>query len=43
VTRVWFVAHRGNMDDDPVVFALRDKVSYLVGSLVIAVILSASW
>jgi len=23
VTRIWFIANRGEMDDDPVVFALR--------------------
>jgi hypothetical protein len=39
--RVWLVAHRGNMHDDPIVFAFRDRVSYLVGlMIVIAVLLS---
>jgi 4-hydroxybenzoate polyprenyltransferase len=28
--RVWLLTGRGRMDDDPVVFALRDRVSYLV-------------
>ena len=28
VSRVWLLAHRGQMHDDPVVFALKDGVSY---------------
>jgi hypothetical protein len=31
ISRVWFLAHRGHMPDDPVVFALKDRVSQLVG------------
>lgn len=30
VSRVWIVAHRGAMDDDPVVFAATDRVSQMV-------------
>jgi 4-hydroxybenzoate polyprenyltransferase len=30
MSRVWMVAYRGKMNQDPVVFALKDKVSYLV-------------
>ena len=30
VGRVWIIAHRGQMNEDPVVFAVRDKVSYLI-------------
>jgi 4-hydroxybenzoate polyprenyltransferase len=39
--RVWLVASRGELDDDPVVFAIRDGLSLAVGVLVIAVALSA--
>jgi 4-hydroxybenzoate polyprenyltransferase len=35
--RVWLVASRGELDDDPVVFALQDRVSLLLGVLVIAI------
>ncbi|WP_277979257.1 UbiA family prenyltransferase [Sphingomonas phyllosphaerae] len=28
VMRVWLLAHRGVLDDDPVIFALRDQVSW---------------
>ena len=31
MSRVWMIAYRGRMNQDPVVFALKDKVSYLVG------------
>jgi len=36
ISRVWFLAHRGLMNDDPLVFALRDKISRVL--LVIFVI-----
>jgi hypothetical protein len=35
--RVWLVASRGELDDDPVVFAMSDGVSIAVGVLVVAV------
>jgi 4-hydroxybenzoate polyprenyltransferase len=31
VSRVWMTAHRGAMHDDPVVYALRDRVSLTLG------------
>lgn len=33
VTRIWMLTHRGQMHDDPVVFAIKDRVSLLVGAL----------
>lgn len=33
VTRVWILTHRGLMKDDPVVFALKDPLSLIVGAL----------
>ena len=30
ISRVWFLAHRHEMPDDPVVFALSDKHSYIM-------------
>lgn len=32
--RIWIKAHRGELHDDPVIFALKDKVSILHGALV---------
>nr|WP_032834797.1 UbiA family prenyltransferase [Pseudomonas sp. GM50] len=33
ITRVWMLTHRGEMHDDPVVYAIRDRASLIVGSL----------
>jgi 4-hydroxybenzoate polyprenyltransferase len=42
VTRAWFLAHRGRMHGDPVVFALTDRPSYVMAGLVITVLVVAS-
>lgn len=34
VSRVWIIAHRGQMHDDPIVFALKDKVSVFCGAII---------
>jgi 4-hydroxybenzoate polyprenyltransferase len=31
ISRVWILTHRGEMNEDPVVFAIKDKVSWLAG------------
>ncbi|RAU45502.1 MULTISPECIES: UbiA family prenyltransferase [unclassified Pseudomonas] len=33
VTRVWMLTHRGQMNEDPVVFAIRDRTSQLIGAI----------
>ncbi len=33
VSRMWMQAHRGNMDDDPVIFAVKDRYSLACGAL----------
>ena len=43
ISRVWLLARRGEMHDDPVVFALKDRVSYAVGISVALVAAAASW
>jgi 4-hydroxybenzoate polyprenyltransferase len=35
VSRVWMKAHRGEMHDDPIVFAIKDKSSLTVAALII--------
>ena len=35
VSRVWLKTHRGQMHDDPVVFAVRDATSILIGLLAV--------
>ena len=42
ISRLWFKTHRGEMHDDPVVFALRDRVSLATGALTAASVLLAS-
>ncbi len=41
LNRVWLLASRGELDDDPVVFAIRDRMSLAVGACVIAMALFA--
>jgi 4-hydroxybenzoate polyprenyltransferase len=41
VTRAWMLTYRNKMDDDPVVFAVRDAKSYIVAVLIAAIILLA--
>lgn len=42
ITRVWLLAKRGELDDDPVVFALRDKASIVVALLAATIIATAT-
>lgn len=39
--RVWLLASRGLLSEDPIVFALTDKMSLVIGAAVIAVVLFA--
>ncbi|MEO6967148.1 MAG: UbiA family prenyltransferase [Rhodanobacteraceae bacterium] len=41
ISRAWFIAHRGHMHDDPVVFALRDRISRAVLALCVIIALIA--
>lgn len=38
ISRIWLKTHRGLMHDDPVVFALKDKISLMIGLLSIIII-----
>jgi len=42
ISRVLVLANRGQMNDDPVVFALRDRVSLLAGLLSVVAIIAAT-
>ncbi len=35
--RIWIVAGRGEMHSDPILFALRDRVSLLVAAIIVAI------
>jgi 4-hydroxybenzoate polyprenyltransferase len=41
--RLWLATDRGQMQDDPILYALKDWVSWLVGACTIASVLLASW
>jgi 4-hydroxybenzoate polyprenyltransferase len=41
ISRVWLLASRGELDEDPVIFAVTDRVSLLIGAAVAAVALLA--
>ena len=36
ISRAWLIAHRGRMHDDPIVFALKDRTSWVVAALMAA-------
>lgn len=42
ILRMWFIAHRGLMDDDPIVFGLKDKASYAVALVILIIALGAT-
>lgn len=39
--RIWLLAHRGEMHDDPVAFATRDGVSFALGAAMVALLAAA--
>lgn len=41
ITRVWLLAHRGELHEDPIVFALHDVVSFIVAGLSMVITLLA--
>jgi len=41
ISRVWLVAHRGRMNDDPILFAIKDRGSQAVGFLFFALFVAA--
>ncbi len=41
ISWMWLKAHRGLMHDDPIVFAIKDKVSVLIGILFMAILILA--
>jgi 4-hydroxybenzoate polyprenyltransferase len=43
IIRIWFLAARDEMHDDPVLFAVKDKISLAAGALVVACLLVARY
>ncbi len=42
ITRIWFKAHRGLMNDDPMVFAGKDPASYVIGIIIVLIVVGAT-
>ena len=42
ISRMWLLAYRGRVPEDPVVAAVRDPASYVAGAVVLAVLIAAS-
>lgn len=42
ISRVWMLAYRNRMDDDPVVFAVKDSKSYLMAAIIGAILFLAT-
>jgi 4-hydroxybenzoate polyprenyltransferase len=42
ISRLWLLAHRGNVHDDPVVFAIKDRTSWVIGGLLGTILWFAS-
>jgi hypothetical protein len=38
---MWLLAHRGRLDQDPIVATLREPSSYILGALVAAILYAA--
>jgi 4-hydroxybenzoate polyprenyltransferase/phosphoserine phosphatase len=43
ITRLWFIAHRNELNEDPIVFALKDRISWGVIFLTVVLALSATY
>jgi len=41
ISRVWMLAYRSQMDDDPVVFAVKDPKSYAMAAIIAAILFFA--
>jgi 4-hydroxybenzoate polyprenyltransferase/phosphoserine phosphatase len=41
ISRVWIKAHRGEMHDDPIVFAFKDRTSWIIGILAVITLIVA--
>ena len=42
IMRMWAVANRGEMSDDPVIFAIRDRATYVVFVCIIIIMVLAT-
>jgi 4-hydroxybenzoate polyprenyltransferase len=42
VSRIWILAHRGQMSEDPILFAVKDRVTYVVAAMGAAILILAT-
>lgn len=42
ISRIWVLAHRGDLHDDPVLFATTDRNSYAAGALLVIIVVAAT-
>ncbi|HET9439147.1 MAG TPA: UbiA family prenyltransferase [Longimicrobiales bacterium] len=42
VSRIWLFGHRGKVQDDPIVFAIKDPASYVIAVLIAAIMVLAT-
>ena len=42
VSRMWMLGHRGLIDQDPIVAAVRDPASYVIGAIVALILYLAA-
>ena len=42
VSRIWVITHRGNMTDDPIIFAFKDRTSWIIAACFILIFIFAS-
>jgi 4-hydroxybenzoate polyprenyltransferase len=42
ITRMWMIAHRGEMLEDPIVFTIKDRASYVALVIIILIMIAAS-
>ena len=43
IAKIWLLASRGEMNEDPVLHALRDRTSYILGAVAAAIMVTAAW
>jgi 4-hydroxybenzoate polyprenyltransferase len=41
ICRLWLLAYRGELDEDPTIFAIKDRVSFIVGAVSLVIMLFA--
>jgi hypothetical protein len=43
ISRIWFLTERGQMNADPILFAVKDRISYVLLALVSATLIASKF